>query len=213
MTSDSQHRALIVIDVQNEYITGKFRIEYPHVGDSLPLIEQTMDAAAAAGIPVVVVQHVLPAQAPIFAEGSDGVALYPGIATRPRDHLVVKQLPSCFTGTDLKQWLDDRSVRVLTIVGYMTHNCDDSTAREAMHLGYEVELLCDATGSLPYVNQAGSASAEQIHKTTLVVMQSSFAAVMTTAQWLATIIGEHVPERDNIYSSNQRALGTSLSHL
>lgn len=213
MSATAPRRALIVIDVQNEYIDGKFRIEYPPVSESLPRIERAMDAATAAGVPVVVVQHVLPPEAPIFAEGSEGVKVHPRIAARPHQLLLTKTLPSCFTGTELKDWLDARGVDTLSIVGYMTHNCDDSTTREAMHRGYQVELLSDATGSLPYANQAGSASAEQIHKTTLVVMQSTFAAVMCTEEWLAALTQDYQPVRDNIFASNQRAVGTPLSVL
>ena len=213
MTASSPRRALVVIDVQNEYIDGNFRIEYPPVAESLPNIERAMDACHDAGIPVVVVQHVLPAGAPIFAKGSRGVALHPAVDRRPRDHLVTKTLPSCFTGTDLQDWLSARGIDTLTIVGYMTHNCDDSTTREAMHRGYRVELLRDATGSLPYANQAGTASAEQIHRTTLVVMQSTFAAVVDTDTWLAALTGGPAPEADNIFASNQRALGTAASVL
>lgn len=213
MTSNSTRRALVVIDVQNEYINGNFRIEYPPVSSSLPKIEKAMDAAKEAGVPIVVVQHVLPPEAPIFAEGSEGVKVYPSISAKPYDLLVTKTLPSCFTGTELKEWLDRNSIDTLTIVGYMTHNCDDSTTREAMHRGYQVEVLSDATGSLPYSNQAGSASAEQIHKTTLVVMQSTFAAVMSTDDWMAALKDEYAPVRDNIFLSNQRAVGTPLSLL
>lgn len=213
MNTASPRRALVVIDVQNEYIHGKFRIEYPPVADSLRKIAQAMDAATAAGVPIVVVQHVLPPEAPIFAAGSDGVKVHDSIAAKPHDLLLTKTLPSCFAGTAFDDWLRQRGIDTLTIVGYMTHNCDDSTTREAMHRGYQVELLSDATGSLPYSNQAGSASAEQIHKTTLVVMQSTFAAVMTTQNWLAALTNDHAPERDNIFASNQRAVGTPLSVL
>ena len=51
-------RALIVIDVQNEYFTGKLRIAFPPVAQSLANICRAMDAATAAGIPVAVVQHL-----------------------------------------------------------------------------------------------------------------------------------------------------------
>lgn len=206
-------RALIVIDVQNEYIDGRFRIEYPPVADSLPQIERAMDAARSAGVPVVIVQHVLPKDAPIFAEGSRGVEVHPAIASRPHDLWVTKTLPSCFTHTSLGDWLEARNIDTLTIVGYMTHNCDDSTTREAMHRGYDVEVLGDATGSLPYANQAGRASAEQIHKTTLVVLQSTFAAVMSTEYWTRALSNDHLPERDNIFASNQRAVEGGLSVL
>jgi nicotinamidase-related amidase len=50
--SQPAKRALIVIDVQNEYVTGKLRIEYPDVQTSLANIGQAMDAARDAGIPI-----------------------------------------------------------------------------------------------------------------------------------------------------------------
>ena len=207
MSSQAPRRALIVIDVQNEYISGNFRIEYPPVQSSLPNIERAIDTANARGIPVVAVQHVLPSDAPIFAEGSEGVKLHESVASRPYDALVTKTLPSVFAHTQFESWLKDNEIDTLTVVGYMTHNCNDSTIREAMHRGYHVETLSDATGSLPYKNNAGSATAEEIHKITLVVMESAYAAVMTTDQWIASLDKAEQAPRDNIYFSNQRAIG------
>lgn len=62
-------RALIVIDVQNEYINGNFLIEYPPVETSLPKIAKAIDAARAEGIPVVAVQHILPSDALFLRRG------------------------------------------------------------------------------------------------------------------------------------------------
>lgn len=59
--------------------------------------------------------------------------------------------------------------------------------------------------SVPYNNRAGSATAEEIHRVMTVVMQSRFASVMTTDEWLNAIAGGAAPERDSIYASNQRA--------
>src|SRR5476649_600514 len=50
-------RALLVIDVQNEYVTGDLPIEFPDVQTSLANIARAMDAARDAGIPIVVVQN------------------------------------------------------------------------------------------------------------------------------------------------------------
>ena len=88
----------------------------------------------------------------------------------------------------------------------MTHNCDDSTARQAAHEGWQVEFLDDASGSLPYANSAGAATAEEIHRVFSVVLHSSFAAVASTADWLAAVASGKALERDNIYASNQRAI-------
>jgi nicotinamidase-related amidase/RimJ/RimL family protein N-acetyltransferase len=204
MTNDVK-RALVVIDVQNDYFNEKLPIEFPPAETSLTNIGKAMDEAALAGIPVVVVQNILPEGSPIMAKGSHGAELHPAIGSRPRDHFLTKNLPSAFADTGLADWLNGRSIDAITIVGYMTHNCDFSTVTHAMHIGLKVELLSDATGSVPYENRAGSATAEEIHRVMTVVMQSRFAAVMSTQEWITAINSGAEPERDNIYASNLRA--------
>ncbi|MFC4275711.1 cysteine hydrolase family protein [Achromobacter aloeverae] len=198
-------RALIVIDVQNEYFTGNLPIEYPDPGVSLANINRAVDAAEAHGIPVVIVQHLAPAQSPIFARGSAGAELHPSIAGRPRALLVEKAMASAFAGTELGAWIEKEGIDTLTIVGYMTHNCDDSTIKHARHAGLALEFLNDASGSLPYENRAGAATAEEIHRVFTVVLQSSFAAVLSTDEWLAILENGEPPVRENIYVSNQKA--------
>lgn len=203
--STAPRRALIVIDVQNEYFDGgRLPIEYPPVAQSLPNILRAMDAAHAAGIPVVVVQHHAPQGAPVFQADAPNGQLHPEVARRHRDHLVTKATPSAFTGTDLAQWVADQGVNTLTIVGYMTHNCDASTAFEALHRGLAAEFLADATGALPYENAAGHASAEEIHRVFSVVLQSNFAAVASTEAWLAAVQAGQALPKDNVVASNQR---------
>jgi nicotinamidase-related amidase len=199
-------RALIVIDVQNEYVSGKLLIEYPDVKQSLANIAKAMDAAQAAGIPVVVVQHLSPEDSPLFARGSPGAELHPLVATRHRDLLVKKQMASALTGTCLGQWLRERGVDTLSVVGYMTHNCDDSTVRHAAHTGFRVELLHDAAGSVPYANALGSATAEEIHRVFTVVMHTGFAAVVSTTDWLRALASDQALSVDNVYLSNQRVM-------
>ena len=203
--SASPRRALLVIDVQNEYFTGSMKIEYPPVTVSLNNIGLAMDAAHAAGIPVIVVQHDMPAGAPVFARDSHGWQLHPEIARRPADHRINKTMASAFAGTDLAEWLSENAIDTVTVVGYMTHNCDAATIFHASHTGLKVELLEDATGSLPYENAAGRASAEEIHRVFCTVFHSSFAAVATLAGWIAAIKEGREIEQDNVYLSHQRA--------
>lgn len=198
-------RALLVIDVQNDYVGGNLPIEFPPVELSLANIGRAMDAARGAGVPVVVVRNVLPEGAPFMAMGTPGAELHPTVGSRGWDHYVLKNLPSAFAGTGLEEWLRERGVDTVTIVGYMTHNCDLSTAVHALHAGFEVEILSDATGSVPYANRAGAVSAEEIHRVVTVVMQSRFASVMTTEEWIAILASGAKPERDTIYGSNRRA--------
>jgi nicotinamidase-related amidase len=201
-------RALLVIDVQNEYVTGNLPIEYPDVQTSLANIGRAMDAARAAGVPVIVVQYFAPAGSPIFARGTPGAELHPVVASRERDHIITKSLPSAFTGTDLADWLAAQHIDTLTVAGYMTHNCDASTVNHALHAGLAVEFLEDATGAVSYENRAGFASAQEIHRVFSVVMQSRFAAVASTGEWIAALKTGAQLERGNIYASNQKARAT-----
>ena len=204
-------RALVIVDVQNDYDGGNLAIQYPPFRDSVVNVARAMDAAAEAGIKIVVVKQMAPETSPIFAKGSHGGELHPEIARRKRDHYVEKVLPSAFTGTDLEAWLRANDVDTIVVVGYMTHNCDLSTLIHAVHMGFAVEFLSDATGSVPYANSAGFASAEEIHRVVTIILQSRFAAVLGTAEWIDCLRTGALPERDTIHASNQRALARAAA--
>ncbi|KAA0087397.1 cysteine hydrolase [Paraburkholderia sp. T12-10] len=201
----SPRRALIVIDVQNEYVTGDLPIEYPPVQDSLAAVGRAIDAARANSVPVIVVQHVSPATSPLFARGSDSAALHPVVASRPYDHLIEKTLPSAFAGTDLADWLAAHQIDTLSVTGYMTQNCNISTVLHASHAGLKVEYLNDATGAVPYENDAGYASAEEIYRAFTVVMQARFAAVVSTDDWIAAVKAGEPLAGGSIAASNKKA--------
>lgn len=202
-------RALIVIDVQNVYETGPLPIAYPPLSTSLANIAIAMDRAVDEGMPIIIVQNTPPGTTPEQAKATIW-DLHPAIADRQRDHLVVKHLPSAFAGTDLDESLHARDVDTLTLVGYMTHNCVDSTAREALHLGYTVEILNDATGTLPYANAAGSVDAVTLHTTTLIALHARFAAVVSTEDWVAALRSGTPPRRGDVMDSARQ--GAALTH-
>lgn len=176
-------RVLLVIDVQREYFDGALPISYP-VGH-LEKILQVMDAAAKAQVPTAVIRHhQADPQSPIFRLNSDAWQLHPEVEQRPRDKLIDKQLPGSFTGTDLEEWLKQVAAKTISIAGYMTQMCCDTTARQAFHRGYQVEFLSDATGTLNIENQAGSVTAEQMHSSILVAQQMFISEVVSTDTWL-----------------------------
>lgn len=178
-------RALIVIDVQNEYFDGALPISEPPPDRSLANIGRAMDAATAAGVPVVVVRHrSVEPDSPIFREGSHAWELRPEVEQRPHDHLIEKTFPGSFTDTPLESVLRDAGVDTVTIAGYMTHMCVDTTSRQAAHRGLGVEILDDATGTLALENSGGSATAEEVHRATLVAQGQFFADVMGTEDWI-----------------------------
>ncbi|MBI5556444.1 MAG: cysteine hydrolase [Deltaproteobacteria bacterium] len=176
-------RALLVIDVQNEYFSGKLPVSYPP--GSLDNILKAMDVAAAKQIPVVVIQHAARAEnSPVFRKGSPEWELHPEVAKRRRDVLIDKNWPDSFTETNLEEWLKSKGIDTLTVCGYMTQMCCDTTARRAFHLGYVVEFLADATGTLSFHNEAGAVTAEELHRA-IVVTQCRFGKVLKTEDWIS----------------------------
>lgn len=176
-------RALLVIDVQNEYFTGKLPVTYPE--GSLEYILRAIRAARAKAIPVVFIQHTSSQEeSKTFRKGTDEWKLHPALDFTARDHLVEKRLPGSFTDTDLEPWLRQRHIETVVIVGYMTQMCCDTTARQAMHLGFSVEFLSDATGTLGISNEAGSVTAEELHRAILVTQAMRFSKVLSTRQWI-----------------------------
>jgi nicotinamidase-related amidase len=181
-----QNRALLVIDVQNDYFSGPLQITYPPA--SFENILRAMDGAKESGIPVVMIQTAIPRpDAKVFRKGTPGWDLHPEVACRRYDVLIHKELPGSFTGTNLDEWLRERGIETVVICGYMTQMCCDTTSRQAVHLGYTVEFLSDATGTLAFQNSAGSVTAEELHRAILVVQQSRFSQVLTVGEWLRNL--------------------------
>ena len=205
--SSQPRRALLVIDVQNEYVTGLLPIAWPPVHQALAAIGVAIDAARSHGLPVVVVQQDGPEGATPFAMGSPGWALHEVVASRPHDLLIHKTLPSAFADTGLLEWLRGHGVDTVSAVGFMTQNCVASTINHALHHGLQAEFLHDASGTLPYENAAGRVEAEEVHRVFSVVFESRFAAVTTTARWVEAVERRESLARDSVFASSQRGRG------
>jgi nicotinamidase-related amidase len=176
------NRALLIIDVQNEYFTGLLPITHPQ--GHLDNILAVMDKAETQGIPRIVVQHTFPQpDKPFFQRGTPEWELHADVKARSHDFYIEKHLPGSFTNTGLEKWLRENSIDTVTISGYMTHMCCDTTAREAVHRGFTVEFLSDATGTLPLSNTAGEVTADELQRSILCAQQMLLSEVISTDDW------------------------------
>lgn len=180
------NRALIVIDVQREYFDGAFPVRHP-VGH-LEAILEMMDAAHEHSIPTVVVRHHQPdPDSPVFRKNSEMWELVKDVDEKPRDLLIDKKFPGSFTETDLDSFLKENEIDTVSVCGYMTQVCCDTTAKQAFHRGYKVEFLSDATGTLDVENKAGSVRAEQLHEAILVSQQMFTSDVIDRQTWFSRL--------------------------
>ena len=192
-------RALVLVDVQQEYFDGPLNIQYPPREESLARILQALDVAEQADVPVVVVQHEYPAGAPVFVAGTPGHELQPDVKARVGDAAkhVGKSLASVFAGTDLADWLRTNEIDTVSLVGYMTNNCVLGSAVDAERLGFAIEVLSDATGAIHMANEVGTVDARQVHETLMVLLHSNWAAVADTGAWAKAVAdGQEIAKSD-----------------
>lgn len=199
-------RALIVIDAQQEYFDGLLPIQYPDRDQSITSIQAAIKAAEQTGTPVVLVQHELPAEAPVFGTGSATWQNHPEVAAHENAAAkrVSKQFSSIFADTDLEAWLREQGIDTITLAGYMTNNCVIASAAAAEPLGFAVEVLSDATGAIDLANDAGTAPARQVHETLMALLHSNWAAVADTATWTEALrTGAALTKSDLVTSAAQ----------
>ncbi len=196
-------RALILVDIQQQYFNGLLEIQYPPHQESLPMIVKAIDAATAAGLPIAVIQHTEGEGAPVFAPGTREFDLHPDVEARRTGAWkeVIKQYGSVYAGTEVAGWLREHDVDTVTLVGYMTNNCILASAVEAEFLGFSSEVLSDATGAINLSNDAGTADAKTVHTTLMALLNSNWAAVATTNEWAGAVASGHALQRSDLGSS------------
>ena len=105
---DPKTTALVVIDFQKEYFTGKMPI--PDGTQAMANTQKLIKFADAAKMPVFQVQHIAPAGSAVFAIDGDTVKFQPGMEPRAHDKVVQKKTVSVFASTDLDKQLKGTSM-------------------------------------------------------------------------------------------------------
>jgi ureidoacrylate peracid hydrolase len=84
-----------------------------------------------------------------LAEGSPNGELWPDLAVAPGDIIFPKRRYSAFArhGSDIETALVERGIDTVLVAGTMTNFCCDSTARDAMQLGYKTIMISDANAA------------------------------------------------------------------
>ena len=196
-------RALVLVDVQNEYAHLPLRIRHPRLSDCLERIERALDAAEHVGLPVACVQHAGPPGGAIFNPGGKGFELCPGIECwrTPQWKRVVKRRGSVYAGTDLAAWLHEQGVDTVTLVGFMANNCILASAAWGETIGLTTEVLSDAVGAINLRNCAGRADARTVHTALMALLHSNWAAVATTDDWCRALGRDEPLPRSNLVAS------------
>ena len=156
-------RALIVVDVQNDYFPGG---AHPLVAPEAAAANarRLLDAFREAGEPLVHVQHVWDApDAAFMRPGTPGVEIHEAVAPLPGEPVIRKAHPNSFLETPLEETLRADGVEAVVVCGMMTSMCVDATARAAADLGFAVTVVHDACATLDLEFGGETIPARQVH--------------------------------------------------
>ena len=137
-------KALLVIDLQNDYFPGgKFPLWNTDV--VLENLELAIGKSNAQGIPVIHIQHIAKGGlSPFFNEGTRGADIHLRILTAaPKSPVNVKEFADSFEQTNLEETLTRLGVTDLLVCGMMTQNCVTHTAISKAAEKYSVTILPD----------------------------------------------------------------------
>lgn len=190
VTIDPARSALAIIDMQNAFLDEHVGFRFaPAALEIVEPINQLARRFRNAGGLVVWVQttsrpdradwpslrrmlgeEAMDFRTSVLAEGAHGQALWPGLDVDESDSVTLKYRYSAMVepGGQLEELLRERGVTSLHVAGTQTNICCESTARDAMMLGYEAFMVADCL----------AAETPQLHDASLTSFASAFGRVL-----------------------------------
>jgi nicotinamidase-related amidase len=182
-------QALIVVDVQNEFSpTGQRPV--PNHADALQHIQLRVQQARQLRQPIAwVIHYNKPTESRAFVPGTWGAQPSAGLGPEAGfgpEKRFEKDVYGAFTGTDLEQWLRSLGVQSVLLVGFYTHMCVSTSAREALVRGFDVAVDPDATGARDLADKIlGQLSADEVRRSALLHLQN-MGVTMTRSELAAS---------------------------
>lgn len=163
-----EHPALLIIDMQNDFILEGARLRVAQGQTVIPKIQVVLDYFRAKKLPVFHVLRVHRSDGadveitrkdlffthPFAVEGTPGVREVDELSPLPGEYVIPKTRMSAFIGTELDLVLRTLGVTEIVVTGVQTPNCIRTTVFDAIAYNYPVILVDDATG----------AQSEEIHR-------------------------------------------------
>jgi ureidoacrylate peracid hydrolase len=213
-TVDPTRTAVIVVDMQHDFIAEGAPMETPAGRAMVPTVVELVNGARGAGATIVFTAHrhrhdgsdmgrfgdlyQAIRERRGLIEGESGSGLYPAFEPEAGDILISKRRYSAFFATDLDLILRERHLDTVVIAGVSSENCCLSTARHAMFLGYKVVFLADATATHDYPDLGwGGLPSKELHNAVLTIVAFSTGHVMNTADLFARFTSTPAAPRES----------------
>lgn len=178
------NRALLIIDIQNDYFEGGAN---PLVGAQEASLNarRLLNAFREDSLLVIHIQHIS------FRKGSDffipntkGVMIHENVLPLTHEKIINKSYPNSFHETELLSYLRINDVTDLVICGMMTHMCVDATARAAKDFGFNCTIISDACATKSLDFKGDSVDFKNVQSAFLAALSYYYSKVEITDDYL-----------------------------
>lgn len=141
---NAQQKALVIIDIQNDYFEGG---SFPLVNSDAAALKakEVLEYFRKENLPVIHIQHISAhPEATFFLPNTKGVEIHESVKPKAGEKVTQKYYPNSFRETSLANELKALNVSELVFCGMMTSMCVDATVRAAKDFGYECTVIGDA---------------------------------------------------------------------
>ena len=174
-------RALVIVDIQNDYFPGGANpLDGPEAAsaNAARLLQRFRDA----GEQIVHLKHVWDEpDATFMRPGTPGVEIHESVAPVGSEPVLEKAFPNGFVGTSLEADLRKAGAEEIVVCGMMTSMCVDATVRAAADLGFTVTVAHDACATMPLSFGGVDVAAPSVHAAFLAALADGYASVVPTA--------------------------------
>ncbi|GEN73670.1 putative isochorismatase family protein YrdC [Chryseobacterium lathyri] len=177
--------ALLLIDIQKGFLAEKYWGGNRNNKDAEKISGILLEKGRELGLPVFHVRQSSVNPESKLHELDPGFQFNDHVLPQNNEPVITKNVNSAFTGTDLKEKLDQQNINTLVIAGITTNHCVSTTTRMAGNFGYETYVISDATAAFDRVGINGEKyDAELIHLTALANLNDEFASVWNSEKLL-----------------------------
>jgi nicotinamidase-related amidase len=129
------------------------------------------------------VRHLSREPRSTYRPNQPGCEFKPEVAPVAGERVIDKSTNNAFIGTPLEQELRAAGLQRLVIVGVITNNSVEATARMAGNLGFETYVVSDATATFGRADFDGRwRTADEVHAMSLANLSGEYATILSTAE-------------------------------
>lgn len=184
-------RALVLVDIQNDYFPGG-RKPLPGMLEASIRAAGLLSHFRETGQPLFHVRHKATSRnATFFVAETEGIQIHSSVTPLPEEEVITKHHPNAFLQTSLLETLRRVDPGEVVICGAMSNMCIDATTRAASDFGFRCAVVHDACAASELKFEDRFVAAADVHAAFMAALKAAYARVVTLAEFLTGVNREN----------------------